>query len=391
MPIIALTGRGEQDSLMRAGASGYLSKDRLSPSRLARRVRTAVMVGRAEALARAALLRAEDQARLLTAVLAQIPVGVVVVMPDGEILSANRAAERTGLDYLEPGGPLQAVLAGGGSSEHELQVVDEDSSARLLQATATAIHGRNGRNLAAVLVLHDLTVERLALDQAERAAQAREDVLAVVSHDLRSPLNAISIAAEELAEGELDDDERRHYAAAIGRGLDRCSRLIEDLLDASRIQGGGMEVTPQATNARELLERVAADHAAAAADVGVALTIEAPHDLGAAMIDPDRLHQALGNLIVNALQHTPREGRIVLGGEASEDRVTFTVTDTGPGIPAADLTRIFELYWQTRRTRRGSAGLGLAIVRGIVDAHGGYVAVESPPGKGATFSIVLPA
>jgi signal transduction histidine kinase len=317
-------------------------------------------------------------------------VGVVVVLPDGSVLSANRAAERTGLDYFEPNGPLQTVLAEGGSSEQEMRVVDEDSSARLLRATATAIRGSHGGHLAAVLVVQDLTVERLALEQAESAVRARENVLAVVSHDLRSPLNAISIAAKELAEDDLDDGERRHYAAAIGRGLERCSRLIDDLLDASALQGGRMKVTPQTTEARALLLRVGADHAAYAATIGVTLTVDAPDDLGSALIDPDRMHQALGNLIGNALQHTPRGGRVVLGGQVSADRVTFTVTDTGAGISAEDLPRVFELYWQARRTRRGSAGLGLAIVRGIVEAHGGYVAVASLPGEGATFSIVLP-
>ncbi len=227
--------------------------------------------------------------------------------------------------------------------------------------------------------------------QRERAARLRDDVIAIVSHDLRSPLNAVAIAAEELADGDLDPDERARYGAAIRRSLDRCNQLIADLLDVSRIDGGGLEVSPASVSAARLAAQAREDHAVVAEGEGIALVVDPPADDLRAVADRDRILQALSNLISNALRHTPRGGTVEIAARPDgDDRVRFEVRDTGPGVSPGDIPHLFERFWQAKPTRRSGAGLGLAIVKGIVAAHGGTTGVENRPGGGACFYFTLP-
>lgn len=249
-----------------------------------------------------------------------------------------------------------------------------------------------------LLLLEDLATRvGLAIDnawlyeQARAAVHVRERVLRVVAHDLRNPLNAISLAARALAE-ELSDpaptSERK--LAAIGRATKRANRLIEDLLDLARVESGGLSIEPRAEDAWDLVDEAVRLHRIQAEDRGVRLELRAERGLPAVRADRDRILQALGNLIGNALAHVPRGGAITVGASVVDGRVRLRVEDTGPGIAPAEQARLFEPFWQGERRGRQGAGLGLAIVDAIARAHGGEPRVESRPGEGSAFSFTVP-
>ena len=221
-----------------------------------------------------------------------------------------------------------------------------------------------------------------------RSPGPRDELLAIVSHDLRSPLNAIVLACDAL-ETELGDTERKRYVAAVRRAGQRAERLLRDLLDVSRIETGGLKLEPRAVSARSILEQTRADHELLARDAGSQITLEVPADPGAVLADRDRVLQVLANLIGNSLKHAAGS-EIKLEARGDADAVELVVADRGPGIHPDALPHIFDRFWQGRTRRRGGAGLGLTIARGIVEAHGGAIAVTSEPGQGTRFTVRLP-
>jgi signal transduction histidine kinase len=220
--------------------------------------------------------------------------------------------------------------------------------------------------------------------EAQRAIRARDDVLGIVSHDLRNPVGTAQLAAGLLLD-EVDSggDRRttRKYLEMIERSMDRAQRLINDLLDITQIDAGRLAVEPGPARPATLVEEAYDAFAAAAAGAGLVLEWEAPEDLGWVAADRARVVQALGNLVANAIKFTPSGGRIVIGAR---------VTDTGPGIPREHLPHLFDRFWKARDADRRGAGLGLAIVRGIVTAHGGGIGVDSVVGTGTTFHFTIP-
>ncbi len=239
----------------------------------------------------------------------------------------------------------------------------------------------------------------LALDNArlyhaeQQAARARERVLGIVAHDLRSPLNGITLAADMLTHylGEGTDQSHRRAAQAILREADRMNRLIQDLLDVRAIEAGRLTVEVEPLPARALLEEAASRFRPQAAAREIELRVDAAPDLPWVSVDPVRINQVFANLLDNALKFTPRYGSITLSAQAAEDDVRFSVTDTGPGISAADREHIFAPFWQGFKGDRRGAGLGLSIARGIVEAHGGRMDVASSPGRGSEFWFTLTA
>jgi len=175
---------------------------------------------------------------------------------------------------------------------------------------------------------------------------------------------------------------------AIERAAARAERLIEDLLEVTRIESGHLELAIGAIDVRGLVVEVCGDHQRAAEAVGSTITCAMPEVDVCVLADRDRVHQALSNLIGNALVHA-RGTPITLSVDMRDAEVAFAVADAGPGISAAALPHVFDRYWQGR-DRHGGAGLGLAIAKGIVAAHGGSIAVTSRPGHGARFEICLP-
>ena len=230
-------------------------------------------------------------------------------------------------------------------------------------------------------------------DQARRAIRARDDVLGVVSHDLRTPLSVISMCvASLLGDATVADERNREAMLTLQRASGWAQRLIQDLLDVSTIEAGGLSLTRSREDPVVLVMLAVQMNAELAAEREISLVPELPDHLPVIDADPDRIVQALTNLIGNALKFTPYRGVVRVGGVDGGDHVRLFVTDSGPGVPAEDAPHVFDRFWTARRTARArGTGMGLAIVRGIVDAHGGRVWLEPPvAGSGATFSIALP-
>lgn len=225
-----------------------------------------------------------------------------------------------------------------------------------------------------------------SLAAATQAARARDDVLAVVSHDLRGPLHAISLACEALRE-EIAGDAVR-YLGAIERASGRAERLITDLLEASAIENGVLQLARATVDAGAIVRQAAADHELLARESGARISTRLPDDATPVIADRERVLQVLGNLIGNALKHA-RGTPIELSLHRRDGAAVFAVRDQGPGISDAELPHVFDRYW-SGRTKKGGAGLGLAIARGIIEAHGGHIAVASRQGEGAEFSFTLP-
>lgn len=231
--------------------------------------------------------------------------------------------------------------------------------------------------------------EKASRRQAEQAVRARDDVLAMVTHDLRNPVGAIAGAAE-LLDLDLPEKKRRRQLEVIGRAARHMGRLIEDLLDAAKLQSGMFPVASGTVKVSGLLDEIRRLFEERCSAAGVGLTIqEVPPSLSLDG-DHERLVQALSNLVSNAVRFTPRGGRITIEVEADGKEVRIRVSDSGPGIAADDLPHLFEQFWQAKKGDHAGAGLGLAIVKGIVVAHDGEVTVQSEPGEGATFTMCLP-
>ncbi|HNT26253.1 MAG TPA: HAMP domain-containing sensor histidine kinase [Anaerolineales bacterium] len=231
----------------------------------------------------------------------------------------------------------------------------------------------------------------------ERATQARRQMTADIAHDLRSPLSVLSGYAEALNDGKLPGSSDV-YAILHQESL-HLSRLVEDLRLLSLADAGELPLTRQAISPQVVLERVAARHAVAAQQHGVTLNVQAAPQLPLIDIDVERMAQVFDNLVTNAFRYTPPGGTIDLAAQAlagSHGRpasVQMQVRDSGAGIDPQDLPHIFDRFYRGDSARQSEreSGLGLAIARSIVEAHGGGIRVESSPGQGAVFTITLPA
>jgi PAS domain S-box-containing protein len=254
----------------------------------------------------------------------------------------------------------------------------------------------NGRNIFAA-VLRDISARQHAEDALRAAVTAGEDMLGIVSHDLRNPANAVKMLARSI----LDDEEMAQLpervierVRVIQQAAEQIDALIQDLLDTTRLRGGRLHVTQRAVDANILVER-SIDSLRPLADAGrVTLNLVLPANLPEVYADPDRVTQLLSNLIGNAIKFTPPGGSVSLGAQIDGDDVLFVVADTGQGIAPTELPHVFEPFYQAprdaRRGARHGAGLGLPISRGIVEAHGGNIWIESTLDVGTTVRFSLP-
>ncbi len=241
----------------------------------------------------------------------------------------------------------------------------------------------------------------LALDnarlyrEAQRAIEARDDILAVVSHDLGNPLSAIrigtSLLLRHLPREELGSAGWQHLEG-IRQSVEQMEHLIQKLLEVKRIEAGRIELDRRAHRPASLAAAAVDALAAVAAARNLTLEHRVPDDTPAVMADRERVLQVFSNLIGNAIKFTPEGGRIAIDATVDRTLVCFSVADTGVGISTEHLPHIFDRFWQARRSRpeRHGIGLGLAIVKGIVEAHGGTIRVESREGAGTTFYFTLP-
>jgi PAS domain S-box-containing protein len=251
------------------------------------------------------------------------------------------------------------------------------------------------RDLADKLAFRSaLTLENAALYRAaQHATLLRDEIVSVVSHDLRNPLSAISMCSRVLVTSPPSDPaERDRLLDAIAEASALAERLIRDLLDASIIAAGQLRLTLEKESVRPLLEQLRSMFEHTARQRNITLVVEGPPDGDASLdVDAARLLQVLSNLVGNAIKFTESGGAVHVRASLSESALHVFVEDTGIGIPKEDLPHIFERYWHSKRKGRAiGSGLGLAIARGIVEAHGGTIGAESERGRGSTFSFVIP-
>ncbi|HEX6748839.1 MAG TPA: HAMP domain-containing sensor histidine kinase [Longimicrobium sp.] len=219
-----------------------------------------------------------------------------------------------------------------------------------------------------------------------------EQALATVVHDLRSPLSGITLAAESLLRVVPADEERvpeRRLLGAITSAAERMRHLLNDLLDTARMDGGALPIAPRPVAVGAMLDDAAEAQRLQAEARGITLSVS-PAPACEVMADERRVAQVLQNLVGNALAYTPAGGEVTLSAELRGDEVRVSVRDTGRGIAAADLPRVFDRFWRAADARGKGAGLGLAIARGIVEAHGGAIHAESTVGRGTTIVFTLP-
>jgi PAS domain S-box-containing protein len=249
----------------------------------------------------------------------------------------------------------------------------------------------DGRELrGAVLTFTDMTEIQEKEEALRRAIGQREDVVSIVSHDLRNPLGVVLAASDLLLDLPLDEGERRRQAEIIRRSGKRMQSLIEDLLDVARIEERAFVVRPSLEELDPILQEASDLFRDQAERRGVNLECESTDGPRArARVDRDRILQALANLLDNAIRLTPPGGQVSLALREEPGFVRLEVTDNGPGVEPELLPRLFDRFAQSR-SGGGGAGLGLTIVKGVAEAHGGDVVVTSAPGRGSTFAIRLP-
>jgi signal transduction histidine kinase len=220
---------------------------------------------------------------------------------------------------------------------------------------------------------------------AVRARQVRDDMLGMVSHDLRSPLNAINLNLALMGR-----EVQRPEIAEMKRSVARANRLIQDLLISSMLDAGALPVEVRDEPIPPLVDEVMQLHRAVALESRVALTAHVACELPSVPLDRHRIVQLLSNLVGNAVKFTPAGGGVELRVRCDDEHVVFEVADTGRGIAPDELPRLFDRFWQGAHARRAGAGLGLTIAKGIAVAHGGELLVESALGRGSTFTAMLP-
>ena len=238
----------------------------------------------------------------------------------------------------------------------------------------------------------------LALDNARlyhaarTATRARDEVLGIVSHDLQNPIAAVSMAASVLRDQPPGDAEgRRQLLGLITESMEWMRRLIRDLLDVSAIEAGRLSIEPRAEAPAPIVAAAARMFGTALAERSISLELSVPGDLPLVYVDAARIEQVLVNLLGNAVKFTSPGGRIRIRATPSSSHLEMSVADSGIGIAFEEQAHVFERFWQARHSmRRRGAGLGLAISKGIVDAHGGRIWVTSTPGEGSTFTFTLP-
>lgn len=319
------------------------------------------------------------------------PDGVARVIASGEALLAEVVDERWLRDVAGAGrGALERARAVGATSALVVPLV---ARGRILGSLALASTDTARRFDRSSLVLVRALGERaaLAIDNARQylaaveAKRLRDEVLAIVAHDLRNPLSAIAVAA-----GLLGREVASPHLGTIGRAVSRADRLIDDLLLASAIDAGKLPLDRRLEPIAPLLDELMAVHAPLAHAKRIHLETRVAPRVSQARIDRHRVLQMLGNFVGNAIRLTPEGGRVEIEARVDRGFLELEVRDTGPGIAPADLAHLFDRFWQSARAHRGGAGLGLAIAKGIAEAHGGAIGVESELGHGARFTVRLP-
>ncbi|MDB5214013.1 MAG: Sensory box histidine kinase [Myxococcaceae bacterium] len=362
---------------------------------------------------------AEAERRRLDTILEILPVGLVIADEQGQVVRTNTAHERIwgGSRSAKHAGSRawsadegvsveaeqralgRSLRAGGIVMNEELDIVGLDGTPKTILVSSSPIRDATGGIVGAVAVNVDITERKQMLLRAQAAIAIRDEVVAVVSHDLRDPLGVIdgnALYVEEMlsrSDVEVDVGALRQRIEPIRRASMRMLRLISDLLDVTRIEEGRLPLTKEDWRAADLVRAAAEELKAVAAPKGIPLCIEINGDEGLVVCgDWHRILQVFANLVGNSAKFTPRGGTITLGVDCSPREYRFYVRDTGIGIDEKQLPHVFDRFWKARerdRSRKG-IGLGLAIAKGIVEAHGGRIWAESSIGHGTTVFFTVP-
>ena len=252
----------------------------------------------------------------------------------------------------------------------------------------------DGRNVYAA-VLRDISARQRAEDALHQAVKARDDMMGIVSHDLRNPANAVKMLARSILEGDPGDASEgvMERVAIMRQAAEQIDALIQDLLDITRLEAGRLTVQTAAEDVANIVTRSVDGLRPLAEAGGVTLSVTSLPLPLTVLADADRLNQLLSNIIGNAIKFTPAEGSVSLTVVVRDTEVQFEVADTGDGIAPDQLRHVFDRFYQAgsgRRASRHGAGLGLPIARGIVEAHGGRIWIESAPGAGTVVRFTIP-
>jgi PAS domain S-box-containing protein len=423
-PVLIFTGRGDEDmavELMKAGASDYLPKNSMTPERLSAGLRYAMELARATRARREAEEKLRTQEAVFRTLANAIPQMAWMTDPSGNRYWFNqRWFEYTGTtiedmqgwgwrrvhhpDHVERVTQLiHRSCATGEPWENTHPLRSKDGSYRWFLSRSLPMRGPDGEISGWLGTNTDVTdhknaeaererllgLEHEALTKAEQATKARDELLAIVAHDLRNPIHIVMSAAARIP--PLPADEKgRNYVEFIQRSAREMERLVRDLLDLSSMESGNFAVACRSVDLRQVLQEARDQFNLSTAGRSVAFECEVHPSVGMVSADSGRLLQLIGNLLNNALKFTPDGGRVSLCASQHDGFAEITVQDTGPGIAPEQLPHIFDRFWRGDRASRNSAGLGLAICKGIVDAHNGRIAVKSTQGVGTTFQVTIP-
>lgn len=341
-----------------------------------------------------------EERNRVRAILDSMADGMIALDREGRVLQVNRVVEEVfGLNQETCQGKnilgvvrnydverlLKRALKQQQPMSQEVKIIGPKP--RIFRLHATPLKAPGQETGGVVVLLRDIT-ERKKLEEM------RTEFVANVSHELRTPLTSIRGFLETLLDGALDDpNAARHFLEIMSKETERLTRLIDDLLDLSKIEERRVVHRWQAVDLGDLINRVASMFRPQAREKELSLSVQLPPGLPHVQGDPDMLAQVLINLVDNAIKYTPAKRQVTIRAMAVGDQLRVEVEDTGIGIPAESLPRIFERFYRVDKARSrelGGIGLGLAIVKHIIRAHGGKVQVESTPGKGSIFSFTLP-
>jgi signal transduction histidine kinase len=296
------------------------------------------------------------------------------------------------LNFLDPGGSLRIDRV------EALEIIAFIIVAATITTTMEALHRARSLAESRATTLKRLNeevgrsydAEREKRHVAELLSQAREEVLGVVAHDLRNPLNTIITSTDLLLQEKLDPARRTELLEIALRTGRQMNRLIGDLLDTVRMHAGKFTLDIEDVTVASIFDQAQETFKPIAEKRGICLQAIPPEKDVVVRADPFRVSQIVGNIVGNALKFTPRNGKVTMRADASDNHVAIHISDTGPGIAADDISHLFDDFWQARRNDHRGVGLGLAIAKGVVEAHGGRIWAESTPGSGSTFSFTLP-
>jgi signal transduction histidine kinase len=296
------------------------------------------------------------------------------------------------VNFLEAEGSLRIDRVEG------LEIIAFIVVAATITTTMEALHGALAlaeSQAAELRVLNDevarsYDAERAKRHDAELLAHAREEVLGLVAHDLRNPLNLIVSTTQLLLEENIQPARQRELLEVTVRAGKQMNRLISDLLDTVRLQAGKFSLDLEDVRVADIFRQAVETLGPAAEQRGVRLDTIAPDDGVVVRADPLRVFQLVGNVVGNAIKFTPPRGSVTLKAQPDGKQVLIEVSDTGPGIRADQIPHLFDNFWQARSNDHRGVGLGLAIAKGVVEAHGGNIWAESAPGAGSKFFFTLP-